>query len=445
MRIIPRTSVGVEIAGQDLRIAVLRDFAGKRRVLRADVLQSFIGLSEQDRAESLVAHFKRNKLSNFNVQLALPGTWGVTRDLEFPATGIGDKLRSAVALQVENLSPWPLDEIYWDCVWETPAKSVRPIVVHVAIVPRGVLDPWVTLFRSAGLALTGASLSSLSWAHGATALWGSSQPLLVIGAENEYVEGTLVHDERVNSMAVTGGDTAALVHSAEMHLVRSGRLDSINAVRLVIHGAASAAAGAKPDRLPLEGSPDAAMNFGSIAAALLGLVRSSFRSNLIPDQLRRRRNHLQLVPTYVLILALVVLGLLFLIREPYQQLAYAGRLDREIQRLAPEFRSGGDQEARLNRLSDQLKALDVVINKRDANLEALLELARILPAGTWLTSYQYQDYTVTISGVSDSAATIQKLVEDSALFRDAQFTSSITRDSYGKDRFVIRATIEAQQ
>jgi len=88
--------------------------------------------------------------------------------------------------------------------------------------------------------------------------------------------------------------------------------------------------------------------------------------------------------------------------------------------------------------------LDVVVHSRDANLEALRELARVLPLDTWLTAYQYQDSTVTLSGVSESAASIQKLIEDSPVFRDAQVTSSITRDSYGKDRFVIRATVEVQ-
>jgi Tfp pilus assembly protein PilN len=98
----------------------------------------------------------------------------------------------------------------------------------------------------------------------------------------------------------------------------------------------------------------------------------------------------------------------------------------------------------LNRVSDRLKALDGLMRGRDANLEALRELSHILPTGTWLTSYVCQDNAITISGFSESAAAIQKLLEDSAVFRDAQFTSSITRDLAGKDRFTIRASIEVR-
>src|SRR6266446_758049 len=103
MKVIPQTAVGIEIAGQDLRIAVLRGFGSRRRLLRIDVLTGFVELSDEDRTTSLAAHFKRNKLSNLNVHLTVPGSWGVTRDLEFPATVTPEALRSAVALQVENL------------------------------------------------------------------------------------------------------------------------------------------------------------------------------------------------------------------------------------------------------------------------------------------------------------------------------------------------------
>src|SRR4051794_5582160 len=113
MKMIPQTRVGIEIAGQDLRIAVVRRFMGKWRLVRMDVLADFVGLSDEDKLTSLAAHFKKHKLTNLGVHLVLPGTWGVTRDIEFPAAvATSDALRSAVALQVENLSPWALDEIY---------------------------------------------------------------------------------------------------------------------------------------------------------------------------------------------------------------------------------------------------------------------------------------------------------------------------------------------
>src|SRR5262245_5189620 len=310
MMIIPQTIVGIEIAAEDVRIAVLRAFAGRRRLVRMDTLTDFAGLSEEDKATTLAAHFKTHRLSNFNVHLNLPGTAGVTRDLEFPASvATGDALRSAVALQVENLSPWTLDEIYWDCVWELPAKGARSVVVHVGIVPRSVLDPWIGLFRSARLALTGASLSSLSWAHGVMVLWGTKQPAMVLAAENSYVEGALIRDDRIYAIHLPGTDHAQLVQASASQLMRSSRLDSVEQLRLVSQGAASVGTGLDSEPLPIEGSENSASAFGAISAALLGHARSGFRLNLVPAPLRHQRNLLQFVPTYALIGLLVLLGL----------------------------------------------------------------------------------------------------------------------------------------
>jgi Tfp pilus assembly protein PilN len=446
MRIIPQTSVGVAIAGQDLRIAAVREMAGKRRLVRMDVLTGFVGLSEEDSVTYLAAHFRKHKLSGFNVHLTLPGTWGVTRDLEFPASvGTADAIRSAVGLQVENLSPWALDEVYWDCTWEPPAKSTRSIIVHIGIVPRSVLDPWIAIFRSADLALTGASLSSLSWAHGTVALWGKERSAMVVAAESDYVEAALVHDDRIYAVHMLGSDPAQLAPACASQLMRAGRMDSVDQIQFVAHGSSTAEAGLEPVRLPIDTSNDAAVpDFGSISTALMGLARSAFRLNLIPAQLRYQRNYLQVVPTYALFGLLIVLGLLALVREPYQQLVYARQLDDESRRLAVEVRPVADQEAQLNRISDRINVLDGLVRGRDANLEGLRELSRLLPNDTWLTSYVCQDNVVTFGGLSESAASIQKLLEDSPVFRDAQFTSSITRDPSGKDRFAMRASIEVR-
>jgi Tfp pilus assembly protein PilN len=443
MKFVPQTSAGIEIAGQDLRIAVVRASARRRRVLHTDVLAGFAGLSDEDRLTYLAAYFKKHKLSGLNVHLTLPGSLGVARDLEFPASvGTPEALRSAVALQVENLSPWALDEIYWDCAWELPAKGARSVVAHVGIVPRAVLDPWITLFRSARLALTGVSLSSLTWAHGVTVFWGKPQVTMVVAAESDYVEGALIRDDRIYSIHNPGVESAALASASALHLTRAGRVESVDQVRFVAYGAAASQAGLEPAALPIEGQAVPATGFGAISTALLGSARSAFRLNLIPPALRFQRNYLQVVPTYGLVAALVVLGTFAWLREPYQQSLYAARLDDEGRRLAVEVRPVADQEKRLNRISDRLKALDASLRTRDRNLEALRELSRVLPEGTWLASYACQDNVVTISGFSNSASAIQKLLEDSPVFRDVQFASSITRDVAGKDRFAIRAAIE---
>ena len=81
MKLIPRTSIGIEVANQDMRIAVVREFASRRRLLRMDVLPGFAASSEEDKAASLAVYLKKHNLSGSKVHLTLPGACGVTRDL----------------------------------------------------------------------------------------------------------------------------------------------------------------------------------------------------------------------------------------------------------------------------------------------------------------------------------------------------------------------------
>src|SRR5262249_43623993 len=153
---------------------------------------------------------------------------------------------------------------------------------------------------------------------------------------------------------------------------------------------------------------------------------------------RYRRNQLRLIPTYVLLVLTLLMGLLMLFREPYQAMVYASKLDVEIQAISPAIRELSVEEAELNRLSEKYRVLTNHFQSRDSNLDAIREISRILPQTAWLTSYSYQEGAISVSGFAPSAADVQKALEDSPLFKDVQFTNSVTRDASGKDRFAVK-------
>jgi Tfp pilus assembly protein PilN len=199
----------------------------------------------------------------------------------------------------------------------------------------------------------------------------------------------------------------------------------------------------EPVTLPLEDAkPESIGRFGAIACALAPLKKSAFQSNLVPPQARYRRSQLQLVPTYILIALTVLLGLGLLGREPYQMMTYASQIDEEVKRIAPTARDVATRQSELNKLSERYRALSGHLQNRDFNLEALREFARSLPPTSWLGNYSYQDGTITVSGTAESATEVQKLLEDSPLFKDVQFTGGVTKDDKERDRFTLKAVIE---
>ena len=441
--IILATGLGLEIIGRDLRIAAVRATLNKFRLGKCSVISGFLDLSEEDRRRTLSDFVRKQKLFAARVFLTLPHDKGVVRQMEFPVE-VKEKLKSAVALQVETLSPWPVNEIYWDVSEEQPTKGARTFSAAVGIVPRDVLDPWISFFKSVGLPLSGAALSSLACAHGVATIWNDSVPTLVAGCETDYVEGALVQGTRLVSITTRGSDTTQTLQSVVERLLSTARVGSPDNVRIIAYGAAAESLGSfVVVRIPIEGAgPDSFKSFGAISAALSAMKRSAFSANFIPPELRFRRSLLQLVPTYVLIAVICLLGIAMLLREPYQYMLYGAVLDDEIRKISTGANQVSLQETALNQLSEKYRALVGHFRVRDMTLESLKELSRILPPTTWLTAFNYQDGSFSISGLAQSASEIQKVVEDSPLFKDVQFTSSVTRDANGQDRFSLKASIE---
>jgi Tfp pilus assembly protein PilN len=125
-------------------------------------------------------------------------------------------------------------------------------------------------------------------------------------------------------------------------------------------------------------------------------------------------------------------------------MGYSSGLDSEIRKIAPEVRQVANQEAELNDLSTRLRAFTATLQTRDRNLEALRELARILPPTAFLSNYSYQDGSITVSGFATSASEIQNLLESSPMFKNAEFSNSVTRDA-DKDRFTVKLAFEVSR
>jgi Tfp pilus assembly protein PilN len=269
----------------------------------------------------------------------------------------------------------------------------------------------------------------------------------VLDCQDGRVEGCLLQGGQLSSLTQSGGDVTSTARSAVERLMAIGRVPSLANARLLVFGpAANALESREHVALPMENAAlDSSDRFGSISAALLGLRKSAFRSNLIPEELRHRRNHTQWIPTYALLGIAVLLGVAMAVRQPYQLTVYASQIDAEIQRIAPVASEVVNQQSELNKLSEKYRVLSGHFKNRDYALEAMRELTKLLPPTAWISNYSYQDGTVSITGLAVAATEIQKAVEDSPLFKDAQFTTATTRDAKGKDRFTLKATVEVPQ
>jgi general secretion pathway protein L len=283
------------------------------------------GISGDDQRAQLKALLGRSANRAF---LVLARGQGVVRQLQLPVD-VQQDLKSALSLQIEAISSWPEQDVYWDYIVDRPADKPKWLAITVVIIPKPILDPWLQLFESCNVPLSGATLAG-------------------------------------------------------------------------------------------------------------------YNVNVIPPRLRRSSARVQLVATYVLAASVLLLGLVFLLRGPYQQRVYASQIQREITRLEPEVKSLVREESELSALTKRFDQLQKHMTSRDQNLEALNSFATVLPPDTFIVNYRYQNDTVTVSGVSASALNVQSALEKSAVFKDVQFAAPITREPSGKDRFTLTMSLKGR-
>jgi len=440
-----RNTTGIEIGETDLTIAVVRSTFGKKRLIAVHPLEGFVKVDENERRKKLQGFLKANRVPTSNVYLSLPRDQGIVRQIQLPVE-VRRKLSDTVKLQIETLSPWPSAEIYWDYSAEVPKKDQRLMTITIVIIPRNYLDPWITFFKSVGLPLSGATLSSIARAHGVCTLWNEAKPAIVLHRETSYTEAILINGSQLAAFTAPSAGNDLAPKGVVDRLLSAAKISSSDDSRLIACGKVDPSATVNNVGLPLEDAqPESTKDFGSIATALLPVKNTPFKSNFIPADLRYRESRRRLIPAFALGTLVILMGMALFLREPYQSALYASQLDAEIGKISPKVKEVAAQEKELDQLSQRYRALSSQLLNRDHVLEAIGELARILPSSTFLTNYSYQDGAITISGFAQSASEIQNLLEGSPLFKGVEFTNSVTREPTGKDRFTLKMVLEDQK
>jgi hypothetical protein len=293
--------------------------------------------------------------------------------------------------------------------------------------------------------LSGCLLAPLALSQGLSSFI-QDRPAIVLNCERDTVDGVLVSGGRFAHRMVRGDSPDSTVQTVVQTLSSAMRVPA-DKLALVCEGAD--AGSVFPELVPVTFPPPrdfeavAIPGFGAIAAALAGFY-SRTAANVLPAALQYRTSQLRLIPTYVLsVLLFLVCGAL-LLRDTYQTYVYSKEVDAAITAITPAVKELGRQETELNGLLEKERALFSNIGKPDPIADVLAELTRVMPRDSWLAGYTLQGNTLTLTGYSDRATDVQKLLEDSSLFRDVQFSSPITKED-GKDRFVIRTVLEEVQ
>jgi general secretion pathway protein L len=166
------------------------------------------------------------------------------------------------------------------------------------------------------------------------------------------------------------------------------------------------------------------------AAALAGSAPLVAKlANLLPRERRASSARRQyLLPA--ILATLLAAGALaaFVIVPALEQRRYLAELNAEIHGLEPPAARAQLLEKRIGADRVRIAALDDLRKRTQADLDVLNELTRLLAAPTWTSSIEIYPDNVVISGETDHALPLLKLLDSSPLFQDSTFALSATRN-----------------
>jgi Tfp pilus assembly protein PilN len=461
------SALGVEIRGSDLAFATVSKGLHDLTLSHYRVLENYKELSSSEIYRWVQRYGETNPFNRENVILGLPREQVVIRQVELPLE-VEENLAQVTSLQVERFEPLEEQESYYDYTVLDRNEEERKITLQIIMVSKSYLEEQLTLFRELNIYPAAVRVSSLGL-HQVFSVhqdgYPKKDPSLVIE----------INPEKIDFLALMGANrffsTTAFVSEQDLTFERvveelGGFLSQLNLPgerisKLYFSGALGSHLIEEfrhrfqdceliSDRLNLRmtgssNSPPQSV-VEAIGLAISGMSKSPLcRFNLIPAEKRMIAERPSLVPTLLLAGLLVIMGFAVMTRGYFQQQRLLDQVEAQIQLLQPRAEEAMVLRQRVDEQQAQLDQLQDLMTGRQKVLLVLSELTERIPEDSFLQSLNIQGERVSLTGFSDSASTLLKILLNVEYLSTVE-SRYITPDRTKKDRekFSFEARIKEQ-
>jgi general secretion pathway protein L len=413
-------------------------------------------------AAAVAGFVSEHSLDADRTYVTLPRASALLSRLSLPTAAKND-LRQVLEFEIDRLLPLSRDEIYYDTIVRDGAGKLDVLVISV---PRRIVVE----------ALAALELAEVRARSVAIAPVATFDFLRFCTQEDDEQVVALVEDSGTVEF-----DYFARATVVASHLVRPDEVATPGAIsRLVSHEAMTA--GGTPSavklyawRAPGDVVPGTAQSIltgemlasgadllrradGALSApegffesasptlipaigAGLGAVREgSSGLNLLPAEERRSVEEGAPLITFLCAAVLVLMTGVWLVSAVVKDHRIASQLHEEIDTLEPTMRTVHRNEDDVKALSEKLHTLTWSDRQRISVI--LKELTEVMPKDAYLTTFRYRMGKVELEGFAKSASDLVPMLERSPFFKNAQFTSPVTKVQDNQERFSLATEIE---
>jgi Tfp pilus assembly protein PilN len=417
------TGIGIEIGSQDLTVTVVRLRPNGVRVLGELTIPRFREQPAADWGSAYTGFLQKLSVGHLAATILLPRDEVTVRQVSLP--GVTDKdLASAVRFEIDSLNPHSEEEVAYD--W---ARIGNTPSVLIGITLRSVVERYTALFSQAGV-------KAACFTFSAPTIYSA---LRLISTPPK--DGFLTLEPAEDGLEVYGESSTRPIFSARLdQSPERVRTLAISELRLPPETEAASLRDQLPQPLAQPETYEPSRACLSYAAALAGAgMLHPLSLNLLPREQRQTASRLRYIPTAVLgsiVLLLVVAALAY---PSYSDRHYVGLAQAQIRMLDPLARKAAEADRETLNARNRSQTLDNFRQQTRQDLDALNELTHLLASPAWLNSLQLTRSSVSITGETDQAAVLIKLLDGSRQFQASSFSLPLQK-SAGGELFSIRST-----
>lgn len=417
------TGLGIAIEAERLEFVLVQVRPQGIRVLDALEVLRYRERPAAEWGAEYSAFLAKHKIKQVAALAVLPAREVISRTLSL--AGVGDnELDAAVRYQLDGLHPFAEEEAA-----SSFARLAEPNqeTVAIGVARAAVINEYATFFEEAGVDLAGLAAPA--------AVYYSALRILQRPPQDEF----LAVRERETSLELYAETKSNPLFFVELEQETSRAMAiAASQVRLP----QDAGEGKLAAFLPVAESGHAVSPLAYAAALNAALPRQSLAINLLPVERRKAFSPWRWAPTLALLAAAVLVGVALYYFQDFSNRRLVAALDAESQKLTPRVTQVREAEAKRKAIQAKLDSLSEFTRLPQEDLDSLRELTRLVPASTWMSRVEMSRGSVTMMGETDQATELLKIIDDSPLFANTEFTAQVGRSANGREVFQIRTQRE---
>jgi Tfp pilus assembly protein PilN len=448
-----QSSLGIHIENGTVSIALLKSALRGVRLAASEVRSIDGELPVKERVKKiseLVGEFlEKFGASPGTIFFSIPREMVVARTITLPAA-VKQNLRGALRYEMEKYAPFAADDVFFDFQVLNENKKEGTLEILLVIARGEDLRIFIGLRDLIGRGISGIEIGSTaivnSLAHACPVKDSHMAAYLSQGlCEILVVKKGLLGYSR--TFASPGNQDLLLDAVASgLEQARKSSGAEIGPMGVVLCGPAASEAistGLKNKGFIL---PEVRFSgpllpsqslIPAVGLALKGLAKLPNQVNLLPAEMQKRPSKAGYYVMVLLLITALAGGFGWWGSGVFQQRLYIQDLDRETARLRSEVAVVEEVRRDCGIIERELNDLVSSTDLGTPLLEVLKELTSRVPQTAWLNDMTFSKGKVVISGFAATASELIPLLEESPLFRNVVFLSTITKTREGQERFRI--------